>query len=131
MRYSRTFDFLMKHTSTLMVRLIKKMCDFGCQNPRVIHEKVHHAQRITVWFAISSHGLLGPVFFEEAVNSDGYLSMLHNTFVPHFLAIGLPLQTQWFMQEGARPHIANVTLSTHVSSQTDFLIVPHVDRTWP
>jgi hypothetical protein len=33
-----------------------------------------------------------------------------NTFVPHFIATGLPLQTQWFMQDGARPHTANVIL---------------------
>jgi hypothetical protein len=65
------------------------------ENPRVFHEKVHHASRITVWVATSSHALLWPVFSEEAVNSELYLSMLHNTFVPHLLAIGLLLQTQW------------------------------------
>jgi hypothetical protein len=55
----------------------------------VIHEKVHHAPR--VWVATSSQGLLGPIFFEETVNSKHYLSMLHNTSVPHLLATGLPL----------------------------------------
>jgi hypothetical protein len=35
-----------------MVRLINKMCHFGRQeNPRVVHEKVHHAPRIRVWVA--------------------------------------------------------------------------------
>jgi hypothetical protein len=53
----------------------------------VIREKVHHAQRITVWVVISSHGLLGPIFFEETVNSEHCLSMLRNAFVPH-LATG-------------------------------------------
>jgi hypothetical protein len=77
-------------------------------NPRVIHEKVHHAPRITVWVAISSHGLLGPICFEETINIEHYFHMLHNTFVPHLLATGLPFQTQWFMQDGARPHKANV-----------------------
>jgi hypothetical protein len=80
------------------------------ENPCVTHENVHHAPRITVWVAISSHGLLGAIFFEETVNSEGYLSMLHNTFVPHLLATGLPLQTQWFTLDGARPHTANVVL---------------------
>jgi hypothetical protein len=80
------------------------------ENPRVIHVKAHRALRITAWFAISSHGLLGSTFFEETVNSECYLSTLHNTFVPHLLATGLPLQTQWFMENGARPHIANVVL---------------------
>jgi hypothetical protein len=79
------------------------------ENPCVIHEKVHHASRITVWVAISSHGLLGPIFFEETVNRECYLSMLYDTFVPH-LATGLLLQTQWFMHDGARLHTANVVL---------------------
>jgi hypothetical protein len=76
----------------------------------VIHEKVHHALRITVWVVISSHGLLGSIFFEETVNSEYYLSMLHNSFMLHLLATDLPLQTQWFVQDGARPHTANVVL---------------------
>jgi hypothetical protein len=76
----------------------------------VIHEKVHHAPRIIVWVALSSNGLLGPVSFEETVNSERYLSMLRNTSVPHLLATGLPLRTQWFMQDVARPHTANVVL---------------------
>jgi hypothetical protein len=71
------------------------------ENPRVIHEMI---PRITVWVTISSHGLLGPIFFEETMSSECYLSMLHNTFVSHLLATGLPLQTQWFMHDGARPH---------------------------
>jgi hypothetical protein len=63
-----------------------------------------------VWAATSSHGLLGPIFFEETVNSERYLSILRNTSVPHLLATGLLLQTYWFMQDGARPHTANVVL---------------------
>jgi hypothetical protein len=74
------------------------------ENACVIHEKVHHAPRITMWVAISSHGLLWPIFFEETV------AMLRNTSVPHLLATGLPLQAQWFMQEGVRLHIVNTVL---------------------
>jgi hypothetical protein len=77
--------------------------------PHVIHEKVYHARRITAWLAISSHGLLGPIFFEETLNSEHYLSMLHSRFVPHHAA-GLPLQTQCFIQDGARSHTGNVVL---------------------
>jgi hypothetical protein len=76
----------------------------------VIHEKVHHALRITASVAISSHGLLAPIFFEETVNGERYLSMLCNTFVPHLLATGLLLQTLWFMQDGERPQTANAVL---------------------
>jgi hypothetical protein len=78
----------------------------------MIHEKVHHALRITVWVTISSHGLPGPVYFEETVNGECYLSILHNTCVPHLLATGLLLQTQWFMQVGGRLHTANAVLDS-------------------
>jgi hypothetical protein len=54
--------------------------------------------------------LLGPIFLEETVNGESYLSILRSTFVPRLLATGLPLQIQWFMQDGARPHTANVVL---------------------
>jgi hypothetical protein len=68
---------------------------FGAsENPRMAHEKVHHALRITVWVSISSHGLLGPNFFEKTVNSERYLSTLCNAFMSHFVATGLRLHTQ-------------------------------------
>jgi hypothetical protein len=73
----------------------------------VIHEKVRHAPRITAWVAISSNGLLRTIFFEDAMNSERYLSMLHSTVMP-VLATDLLLYTQWFMQDGARPQTANV-----------------------
>jgi hypothetical protein len=66
------------------------------ENPRVIHEKVHSSQ--------------GPIFFKETVNSECCLSMLRNTCVPHLLATGLLLQTQWFVYDGARLHTVNVIL---------------------
>jgi hypothetical protein len=80
------------------------------ENPRVIHGMAHHALRITVRVDISSRELLGPIFCEETVNSERYISMLCNTFVPHLLVTGLSLQTQWFMQNGAKPHTTNVVL---------------------
>jgi hypothetical protein len=83
---------------------------WASENPRVIHEKVHHALRITAWVVVSSNGLLWQIFFEETVNSERYLSMLRIRFESHLLATGLPLETEWFMQAGARPHTANVVL---------------------
>jgi hypothetical protein len=49
-------------------------------------------------------------FLSRDIEQCSLLSMLCNTFVSHFLATGLPLQTQCFMQDGARPHTANVFL---------------------
>jgi hypothetical protein len=93
------------------VWLIKQNVRFlASENPWVIHEKVHHAPRITVWVASSSHGLLGPIFFEETVNSERFLSIC-TILLSHLRATGLPLQTLWFMQDGARLHTANVVLN--------------------
>ena len=36
--------------------------------------------------------------------------MLENSFMPNILATGLPIHTQWFTQDGARPHTANVVV---------------------
>jgi hypothetical protein len=49
---------------------VNKMCNLGGQRIHVIHEKLHHVSRITVCVTISSHGLLGPSFFEETVSSE-------------------------------------------------------------
>jgi hypothetical protein len=61
--------------------------------PRVLTEKTHHAPKITIWVAIYSQGPIGPVFFDQTVNSERYLSLLHNSFVPQLIATGLPLNT--------------------------------------
>jgi hypothetical protein len=138
MRYwSAVFGFLMRHTSTWMVWLIKKMYHFDRWRIHVIHKKVYHASRITVWVAISSHGLIGPIFFEETVNSEHYFSMLPNTFVPQLLATGCryKLSGSCRMEPGRTQRMLSwtfcITLSTRMSSQTYFLIVSHVERTPP
>jgi hypothetical protein len=83
---------------------------WGSENPHMLTERMHYAPKITVWAAISSHGLIGPFFFDQTVNSERYLSMLRNNFVPQLIATGLPLNIQWFMQDGATPHTANTVL---------------------
>lgn len=78
--------------------------------PRVIHMKDTYGEKVCVWVAMSSHGIIGPFFFDATVTGERYLDMLRNQFFPQLMSSGLPLQTQWFMQDGARPHTANVVL---------------------
>jgi hypothetical protein len=54
-----------------------------------------------VWVAISSHGILGPFFFDGMV-------MLSSVFVPELLGNRLLINAEWFVQCGARSHMANV-----------------------
>jgi hypothetical protein len=48
------------------------------ENPYALHEKPLHDQKLGVWFAISIRRIVGPLFFEETVNSKRYCSMPHD-----------------------------------------------------
>jgi hypothetical protein len=52
----------------------------------------------------------GLFFFVDTVTKEQYKDMLGNSFILHLLATGFPIHTQWFLQDGARPHTANVVL---------------------
>jgi hypothetical protein len=75
------------------------------------------------WVPIWSLGILGPVFFEETVNSERHLTCCTIICASPFFATDLSLQTQWFMHDRARAHSVNVistlctTLDTHVISK--------------
>lgn len=65
-----------------------------------------HALRVTVCAAISSRGIIGPFCFEKTVNSERYLTILRNSFVPELIANNF--QNQGFTQDGAAPNTADV-----------------------
>jgi len=77
--------------------------------PENFHVKSSHRGQVTVWVAKLSHSLLGPIFLNETVNCEWYLHMLQND-LPPFMANGLPLHTEWYMQEGVTPLIAKTVL---------------------
>lgn len=55
-------------------------------NPRIVHEKPLHSERVTVWCATTLFDIIGPYFFEDengstvTVNAEHYCQML-NTFL--------------------------------------------------
>ncbi|KAG5308152.1 GT2D2 protein, partial [Pseudoatta argentina] len=57
------------------------------ENPRELHQKPLHCERVTVWCAISVMGIIGPYFFEEneraiTVRAALYRSMIEEFFLP-------------------------------------------------
>ena len=70
------------------------------ENPHKIVEKEVNLPGVTVWAAISSSGLIGPIFFEGTVTSENYLVMLQTHFWPKMR--GNP--NCYFQQDGAPPH---------------------------
>ena len=61
---------------------------WGDENPRVIHDKSLHPQKVTVWCAFLENGIIGSFFFEDdaenavTVNAERYQSMLNDFLWP-------------------------------------------------
>lgn len=75
---------------------------WGTENPHVCVPRSVYSKKITVWAALSSRGIIGPIYLEETVNSSRYIEILQQ-FVAVLNTLG-DLKTDWFMQDGARPH---------------------------
>ena len=60
---------------------------------------------VTVWGALSSEGVVGPVFFGVTVDGTNYLVMLRDVVVPQ-LRTRANFAELFFQQNGAPPHYA-------------------------
>ena len=66
----RMFSLVMKHGSTLAG--ILKIRTVGCAVVKVFL----HLQKIGAWCAVSCQRVVGPIFFEVAVNGDVYWDII-------------------------------------------------------
>jgi hypothetical protein len=85
------------------------------ENPKRLHERPLHSQRVTVWCGVGSFGIIGPYFFGDGavvtVNSARYVEMLHNFVEPDLRNRGIDLNTIWFQQDRMTAHTARETIS--------------------
>lgn len=113
----------------------KQNCRYwASENPFNLHEQPLHSQKVTVWCAISTSGIIGPYFFEEnnqtvTVNSDRYVEMLETFFVPEARRIGL--HNIMFQQDGATAHTALRSMDTLRRLFPGRLISRFGDIHWP
>ena len=82
---------------------------WASQNPQLTIETFLHPQRVTVWCAISKHGIFGPEFIEGTVTSKSYSKLLTEEVIPVFQGLNI-LETAYFQQDGAKPHTSNSVL---------------------
>jgi hypothetical protein len=54
--------------------------------------------------------VLGPAFVDGEVTSDVYLSLLSDELGPLLMGYGIPANSAWLQQDGARPHTDRVVL---------------------
>ena len=76
------------------------------ENPRVFQTTTMKPVRVTVFCALCSDGIIGPIFFDENVTGEAYRKALRRKFIP--VAGGMDaIGDYWFMQDGALPHRTN------------------------
>lgn len=73
---------------------------WASENPNFTIEHDFRAPGLMVWAAISSQGIVGPVFIDENVNADVYLALLQEHVFP------LAGNGNWYMHDGAPAHYA-------------------------
>ena len=109
---------------------------WAAENPKELHEKPLHCPRVTVWCAVGKNTVIGPYFFEEngvtvTVNSDRYLTMLNEFFIPQLRRKRIPLRNVWFQQDGATCHTSNATMTFLRQKFPGRLISRRGDVSWP
>ncbi|PNF22643.1 hypothetical protein B7P43_G07109, partial [Cryptotermes secundus] len=78
---------------------------WSSDNPHVLHEKPLHCQKIGVWCAVSRR-IVGPIFFETAVNSPVYQDI-----ITQFIALlEVDERECCSQQDGATCHTSNETM---------------------
>ena len=96
---------------------------WGSERPNEVLQRPLHSVKCTAWAAISKHGIIGPFFFEDdqgnavTVTKERYVGVLCMFWRALRLrsrrqgANRVDMGTQWFQQDGATPHTANLSLT--------------------
>jgi len=95
-----------------------------------------HSVKFTAWIAISKHGIIGPLWFEDenvrsvTINTERYFQVLGKFWT----ALGRRKEVirvlQWFQQDGATPHSSNESLAWLQQRFPDRLISRRCDPQW-
>ena len=116
----------------------KQNCRYwSTENPRELHQKSLHSQKVTVWSALSKAGIIGPYFFEDeygqavTVNSERYVAMLQDYFIPHLEENEFDIPNIWFQQDGATAHTAGASMNVVREAFPGRLISRNGDISWP
>jgi len=81
---------------------------WSAANPYEFHESPLHDQKIGVWLAISRSRIVGPIFFEETINSERYCTAILQPFVNQLSEF--ERQNGYFQQDGATAHTSNQSM---------------------
>ncbi|GFU34969.1 transposase [Trichonephila clavipes] len=103
--------------------------------PQVYVETPLHPEKLTVWCALWTGGIIGPYFFKNneghnvTVNGDRYRAMITNFFIPELN--NYDVQELWFQQDGATCHTARATIDLLKDTFGESLILRFGPVNWP
>lgn len=115
----------------------------GWSSPEEYEQRPLHSQKVTVWCALSKHGIIGPYYFEDergtaiTINSARYRDLVIQRFHGDLYAFcdihGMDFDAQVFQQDGAPPHTGQGNLeyleylfpNQLISRLSDFPYPPH------
>ncbi|GFV11323.1 uncharacterized protein TNCV_3724121 [Trichonephila clavipes] len=104
-------------------------------NPQVYVKTPLHPEKLTVWCALWTGGIIGPYFFKNdeghnvTVNGDRYRAMITNFFIPELN--NHDVQELWFQQDGGTYHTARATIDLLKDPLGDRLILRFGPVNWP
>jgi hypothetical protein len=81
---------------------------WAAENPHVYREEPLHPLKVGVWCAISRRRIIGPIFFEDTVNTQVYVNIF-DTFVNQL--DDEELQRGFFQQDGATFNTSNDSIA--------------------
>ena len=90
---------------------------WGIENPRALVETKSFTPKVNVWVAMSSRHIIGPFFFEDeegkslTINSDRYIGMLEQFFLPELRRRRVRSNSVWFQHDLATPHTSAKTVA--------------------
>ena len=115
----------------------QKLSVMGSRAPYLVRERPLHSPKVTVWCAISSSGIIGPLWFEDlsgkavTINAERYQEVLEEFWTQLQRRCVDNFANQWLQQDGAGPHTARTTLvwlKEHFGAK---LVSRKTTREWP
>ena len=109
---------------------------WGTQAPEEVLQRPLYSLKCTAWVAISKHGIIGPYWFEDenekalTVTKERYIVVLNKFWMDLEIQQGINRNVQWFQQDGATPHTADITLEWLDERFSDRLISRRRDTEW-
>ena len=105
--------------------------------PETAQEKPLHSSKVTAWCALSSQGVIGPLWFQDSnkktatVNQERYQAVLEQFWRRANNKHGEDMKHMWFQQDGAPPHTARKTKQWLGEHFGDRVISRGAGDAWP